>query len=98
MNLMKLYGTKICPDCVSAFEVLSHKGVVYEFIDIMETTANLKEFLKLRDNRVEFVDVIKDGLIGIPCYCFSDDVIFFDTDEAIKKSAVIQHSSRLLPY
>ena len=95
---MRIYGTKICPDCVSALEILNHNGVVYEYIDITEMTSNLKEFLKLRDNRVEFADVKRNEFIGIPCYYFEDDVILFDTEEAMKKSVVIQHSSKLLPY
>ncbi len=95
---MKLYGTKICPDCVDAFEMLDRAGIVYEHIDMTETTANLKEFLKIRDNREEFEEVKRKGHIGIPCFYFTDDVILFNVEEAIKKSAVIQHSSKLPPY
>ena len=95
---MKLYGTKICTDCVHAFEVMERNKIMYEYIDMTETTANLKEFLKLRDNREEFDEVIRNGHIGIPCFYFTDDVILFDIEEAIKKSAVIQHSSELPPY
>lgn len=75
---LKLYGSMICPNCVEAQTVLREKGVVYEYIDITGSTANLKEFLHLRDSRPEFDEKREDGSIGIPCFLWENGSITFD--------------------
>lgn len=62
----KVYGSMLCPDCVEAKDYFQKVGYKYEFINITESMANLKEFLKLRDTRTEFDEIKKLGYIGIP--------------------------------
>lgn len=66
--MLKIYGMKLCPDCVETMEILEKNKIKYEFVEITETTANLKEFLVLRDKMDEFGEVKKEGKIGIPCF------------------------------
>lgn len=74
---MRFYGTAQCPDCVSAVEQLKNRDISYEYADIMESIADLKAFLKLRDSRAEFEEIKKEGSIGIPCFVEDDGSIRF---------------------
>ena len=65
--MLMVYGMKICPDTVACLEALTKAGVEYEYLDFAEKTANLKEFLKLRDSSPLFDAVRQEGNIGIPC-------------------------------
>lgn len=78
MKHMKYYGAKICGDCVAAAEAIEKNGLDIEFIDITASTANLKEFLKLRDTQDIFAEVRERGGIGIPCFVFDDGTVSFD--------------------
>ncbi len=82
-QLMKVYGTKICSECVEAFGLLKQAEIEYEYLDITESTTNLKEFLRLRDVRSEFEEIKKNGYIGIPCYFSAENLISFSTEEVI---------------
>ncbi len=66
--MIKLYGMHICPDCEQAREQLLSAGVDFEFLDFADSTANLKEFLKIRDTSPLFEEVRREGKIGIPCF------------------------------
>ena len=65
--MLKVYGMKICPDTVECLEALTKAGIPHEYLDFAEKTANLKEFLKLRDDSPLFDAVRQEGNIGIPC-------------------------------
>lgn len=65
--MIKVYGMKICPDTVECLESLTKAGIAYEYLDFAETTANLKDFLMLRDSSPLFDAVRQEGNIGIPC-------------------------------
>lgn len=80
---MKFYGTGLCPDCVEAEKLLSEKQIGCEYVDITASTANLKEFLKLRDHRTEFYEIKEEGLIGIPCFLREDGSLTFDPQELL---------------
>ena len=45
---MKIYGSKLCPDCQKLLSVLGETDMVFEFLDITENLMNLKMFLKFR--------------------------------------------------
>ena len=45
----------------------------------------MKEFLHLRDNRDEFIDIKKQDYVGVPCFLLEDGSIDFDTDNIIGK-------------
>lgn len=80
---MKFYGTHLCPDCEEAQALLDGKHVPYEYIDITGNTANLKEFLKLRDNNALFQEVKENGCIGIPCFVKEDGTITLCTEDVL---------------
>lgn len=75
---MKFYGTMLCPDCVEADKLIKEKKIECEYICITDSTANLKEFLRLRDTREEFAEIKKEGNIGIPCFLKDDGTISFE--------------------
>ena len=44
-----MYGTKACPDCVEAEEILKEKGIQYLYMEFSDNIGYLKRFLTLRD-------------------------------------------------
>ena len=76
--MMKFYGTIVCPDCVKAREALNAAGVLFDYVDITVSTANMKEFLYLRDTHREFDAVKKAGAIGVPCFLQEDGSVVLD--------------------
>lgn len=83
--MLKIYGTWLCPDCRIAEQKLTEAKIEFEFIDIFNTTANLKEFLKLRDNNPLY-DICKaEGFIGIPTFIREDNSITLDLEEVLQK-------------
>ena len=48
-------------------EFLSHHNIPFVYVDITASMANLKAFLKYRDQRTEFAEVRAQGRVGIPC-------------------------------
>ncbi|MFM1515125.1 hypothetical protein ABGF49_03860 [Helcococcus ovis] len=75
---MKFYGTMICGDTIHADKVLRKNKIEVEYIDITAKTRFMKEFLALRDSRVEFDKAKSDGKIGIPAFLLDDGTIEFD--------------------
>ncbi|WP_160686556.1 glutaredoxin [Clostridium sp. C2-6-12] len=70
---IKMYGAAICPSCVEAKAILEeHKDIELDYKNIIESTTMLKEFLSYRDNDEMFVNVIKEGRIGIPFFILED--------------------------
>ena len=49
INMLKIYGSEMCPDCVACKKNFDFYHIEYEFIDINKTLKNLKIFLKQRD-------------------------------------------------
>lgn len=64
--MLKIYGSRLCPDCVQCLEALDAAGVKYEYLDFGESLPALKAFLKLRELPL-FAQVRQEGKIGIPC-------------------------------
>ena len=79
---MKIFGADICPDCVAFKALMAERCIEAEFVDITESVANLREFLKLRDACAAFVPVREAGGIGIPAFVDGDRVTL-DEDEAL---------------
>ena len=44
--IVKVYGTDICIDCRNYKAIQKRRGFEAEYIDIIENTTNMKEFLK----------------------------------------------------
>lgn len=79
---MKVYGTDICIDCRNYKAIQMNRGFEAEYIDIIENTANLKEFLKIRDLDPVF-DLVKENHgIGVPLFVREDGEKTFDIDIA----------------
>lgn len=64
--MLKVYGSKLCPDCRQCISDFNAQKVEYEFLDITEDLANLKAFLALRDSNAAFEGVRASKGIGIP--------------------------------
>ena len=77
---VKMVGTRNGPDVRAALETIAEKGRDVEFVNIDESTTNLKLFLRLRDKAPEFAEVKKNGAIGVPCFV-DGKRIFFDINE-----------------
>ena len=58
---VKMFGTRNCPDVRAALKTIAEKWLDVEFVNIDESTANLKLFLRLRDKAPEF-DVARRGI------------------------------------
>ena len=41
--MLKLYGAPICSTCREVKQLLDDKGIPYEYVDITESTKNLRE-------------------------------------------------------
>ena len=79
---MKVYGTDICIDCRNYKAIQMNRGFEAEYIDIIENTANMKEFLKIRDLDPVFDSVKENHGIGVPLFVREDGLKTFDIDEA----------------
>lgn len=78
---MKVYGAEICIDCRNYKHIAKARNLDLEYIDITENTANLREFLHLRDKEKAFEVVKERGGIGIPAFVHEDKVTL-DINEA----------------
>ncbi len=72
--MLKVFGSRTCPDCEMAKKNLDYYRNDYEYIDINENLKNLKEFLKIRDSSLIFDDVKKTGSIGIPLLIDNNEI------------------------
>ena len=79
---MKVYGAAICIDCKNYKRIQENRGFEAEYVDITESTANLREFLAYRDGEEIFEEVKARGGIGIPLFVHEDGRKTFDMDEA----------------
>ncbi len=69
--MVKIYGSKMCPDCTALVNNLEYYKIPYEYIDINDSLKNLKEFLVIRDEYL--LDWCHQyGDIGLPA-CILDD-------------------------
>ena len=74
-----MYGTKACPDCVEAEEILKEKGIHYLYMEFSDNIGYLKRFLTLRDTNPIFD-------VGVPCFQFQDGSLSLDIDEVVKRA------------
>lgn len=80
--MLKVYGAEICIDCRNYKAIQKSRGFEAEYIDIVENTANLREFLRIRDTDALFAPQREHGGIGIPLFVREDGAKTFDIDEA----------------
>lgn len=84
-SIMKFIGTRVDRDCYDAENVLKQSGIKFEYVDISASSENLKFFLDLRDHREEFVELKKQGYVGLPCFLLENGNILFDENEILKE-------------
>ncbi len=73
--MLKIYGSRLCPDCVQCLADLDRDGVDYEYHDFGEDLRALKAFLSIRDTDPQFEEIRKTGKIGIPCIVEEDGTV-----------------------
>lgn len=73
--MLKIYGSRLCPDCVQCCADLTAAEVAYEYLDFGDSLKALKEFLAIRDAEAQFGGVRADGKIGIPCIVAEDGTV-----------------------
>lgn len=96
---MKVYGADICIDCRNYKAIQKSRGFEAEYVDIIESTTNLKEFLKIRDTEDIFKPVKEKGGLGIPLFVNDNGDMTFDIDEAfawigqgkVEESEIVEH-------
>lgn len=76
--MLKIYGSRLCPDCVRCIEDLQSAGVEFEYHDFADDLRALKVFLSLRDTYPVFDEVRAAGKIGIPCILHEDGTVALD--------------------
>ena len=81
--MLTIYGSMLCPDCVTCREALDQSGVAYEYRDFSENLLWLKEFLAIRDTQPLFTSVKEAGKIGIPCIRREDGTFTLNWEEFI---------------
>ena len=87
--MVTFYGSHICGSCREAKELFAQKGFSdFTFVEITETTDNLRAFLKLRDHREELEQAREDGMIGIPCFVREDGSITLDPEDVLKEAGL----------
>lgn len=81
---LTVYGSPLCPDCVEMERVFAEKKIDYTYVKITESMANLKEFLKIRQDEDIFAEIRAEGRVGIPFFAFENGFMTLDLDEALK--------------
>lgn len=81
--MIKVYGSEICRSCREFKALAVERGLTVEFVDITESTPNLRAFLQLRDNHPLFAEIRAAGRIGIPVFAKESGEITLDVNEAL---------------
>lgn len=82
--MIKVYGSKLCPDCMKLSMNLDVNRVKYDYVDINESLENLKELLKLRDSDPIFDESKASGAIGIPAIIMEDGTLTLDWEQVVR--------------
>lgn len=86
--MIKVYGSRMCPDCIELEQAFKSENVQYEYHDITGSLKDLKAFLALRDSNQKFDRAKEKGLIGIPIVQKEDGSLTFKWQEFLTKPAV----------
>ncbi|MCR4676202.1 MAG: hypothetical protein K5634_03110 [Sphaerochaetaceae bacterium] len=82
--MIKVFGSKMCPDCRNCELNFKTYGIEYEYFDINENLRNLKTFLIYRDSEPVFDRLKKINDIGIPACIDESGKVFTDWESLIK--------------
>lgn len=79
-----IYGAMICADCAELKEwFAAHpEKTGWTWVEITESTQNLKDFLAVRDKSPVFEEVRTEGYIGIPCFVMENGEVILDAQQA----------------
>lgn len=83
--MLKVYGSKMCPDCKACEYNFDKYGIPYEFIDINANLKNLKQFLIYRDSEPVFDHLKAIHDIGIPACIDEDGTVFTDWEGYLRE-------------
>ncbi len=83
--MLKVYGSKLCPDCVALEKAFKAENIEYEYHDITGDLRELKAFLALRDSHPKFAKAKEKGLIGIPIIQLDDGSLTFKWQDFLSK-------------
>lgn len=82
---MKVYGSHLCPDTLYAISVLKSKGIDFEFVNASASLADMKRFIKLREENPSVYDAVRAaGGLGIPAFLTDDGSLTLDLADAVK--------------
>ena len=88
-DMVTFYGSHICGGCREAKELFAQKGFAdFQFVEITESTDNLRAFLQLRDHREELRQAREAGMIGIPCFVREDGSITLEAADVLKEAGL----------
>ena len=89
--MLKLYGAPICSTCREVKQLLDDKGIPYEYVDITESTKNLRAFLAMRDTLPVYDEAKAEGLVHTPRAAvllldtLHEDVLHFNTTRVLNE-------------
>jgi len=86
--MLKVYGSKMCPDCRECKMNFDLNGIDYEFLDVTESLKYLRDFLILRDSNPVFdrLKIIHD--IGLPGIVKEDGEVFTDWESYLAEQGL----------
>jgi len=62
-------------------EFLSNQNIKFLYLDISQNMLNIKTFLKYRDSAPEFIEIKKNGRVGLPCIVVNNgEQVIFDKE------------------
>lgn len=76
-----LFFSDKCPETDAFVAELKLQGIQYEEVNITDSMANLKRFLKLRDSRPEFEIRKLWGFVGVPALLMPNEAIIFELND-----------------
>ncbi|WP_147612779.1 glutaredoxin domain-containing protein [Treponema pectinovorum] len=86
--MIKIYGSKMCPDCRACEFNFKNYGIEYEYLDVTESLKNLKQFLIYRDSDKVFDRLKAIHDIGLPACVGDDGKIFTDWESFLKEKGL----------
>ncbi len=86
--MLKMYGSGLCPDCIACRANFDRYDIAYEYIDINAALADLKTFLRMRDNDPVFEPCRREGYIGIPALVREDGSVFLNWEKYLEEKGL----------
>lgn len=80
--MLKVFISSHCPDCPEPLKKLKDENLNFKLIDITNSMAELKEFLKIRDSHPYFNEIKRNNKVGVPTVFIpeSEEVLSLEGD------------------